>query len=458
MALFRKNYTNTELFETMPVRQTVFRMAIPSIAAQLIVLIYNMADTFFIGQINNPYMVAAASLVLPLFNITVPIAGIAGTGGSALVSRLLGLKRPDEAQKTFSFSVIFTVIIAVIFSLVMLALMGPILMVLGAGENTFDFASSYALCIIVFGGLPTIMSNVLSSFVRSVGESGKAGFGIMLGGVINIALDPLFMFVIFPPGNEIMGVGVATCVSNCISCIYFIIIMVRMGKESPLKLVAPRQLPESESIKKIFAIGVPAAITVLLFDVDYMIIGRLMSDYSDIALASIGIVLKVERLPLNVGIGICQGMIPVVAYNFAAKNYGRMREVARFCLMAGVIFAIASITLYEIFAPQIMRLFIQDADTVMYGTDFLRIRSLATILMFSSFYHVYLFNGYSRGAEAMFLGVLRWAGLNIPMLFILNAAVGMYGIPWAQVAGDSITVIVSVIVHRRYVKKNIRDA
>lgn len=446
---------NRELFEKTSVAKAVSTMAIPTIIGQLIVLIYNMADTFFIGRTKNPFMVAGASLILPVFNISLSIASIAGVGGSAMISRLLGEYREDEAKKVCSFSIYFSVALSVIFSVCVFAFMRPLLKLLGAGSATYDFAKSYAMCVIVFGGLPTIMTNVLSNLVRSVGESGKAGFGVTLGGIINIALDPLFMFVLLPKGQEILGAGIATCISNCISCIYFIFVMIRLSKRTCLGLTSIKDLPTNASLAKIFTIGVPSAIATLLFDIDYIVIDKLMTGYNDIALAAVGIVLKAERLPLNVGIGICQGMVPIVAYNYASKDYKRMRDVEKFSLILGIVCAVVSIILYEIFAPYIMRFFIRETNTVLLGTNFLRIRCLATLFMFISFYHVHLFNGYGRGSEALFLGIVRWAVFNIPMLFLLNYLIGMYGIVWSQLLADILTVILSVIVHRHFVKKHL---
>lgn len=444
---------NKELFENMPVSKAVSRMAIPTIIGQLIVLIYSMADTFFIGRTNNPQMVAAASLILPLFNIALPIASVAGVGGGSLISRLLGNDKKDDAQKVFSFSVYISIIAALVYSLSILIFMQPILNLLGASSDTYNYAYQYAICVIVLGGLPTILTNVLSNMIRSIGESGKAGFGVTLGGIINIILDPIFMFILLPRGNEIIGAGIATCLSNIISCIYFIVTIIRMRHTSVLTLSLPKHCPNKDNILMIFTVGIPAAVATLLFDIDYIVLDKLMSSYGDIALASIGIVLKAERLPLNIGIGICQGMVPIIAYNYASKNYTRMKKIASFSLKCGIICALISITLYEVFAPYIMQFFINDSQTVILGTNFLRIRCLATLFMFLSFYHVHLFNGYGRGKEALFLGVMRWAVFNIPMLFLLNTICGMYGLVWSQLAADILTVILSFIVHKQFLNK-----
>lgn len=441
------------IFESLPVPSALRVMIVPAVISQLIVLIYNMADTFYVGQTNNPYMVAAAALILPVFNITLCLAGLAGIGGGALISRLLGENREEEARRVSVFSLYLAILIAAVFALGMGIFMKPLLNLLGAGENTYEYARQYAFCVIVAGGIPTVLSNVLSNLIRSIGYSRQAGTGIVLGGLLNIALDPLFMFVLLPHGYEVLGAGAATCLSNCIACVYFIVVVCRMGKESIVTFHPKAGRPERESIAAVFTVGIPSAVATLLFDLDYVIIDKLMVSYHDLALAAIGIVLKVERFPLNVGIGICQGMMPLVAYNYAAGNKKRMEDTIRISRMLGLAIAGISILLYEIFAVQFIRLFISDAQTVEMASAFLRIRVLATPLMFLSFFTVYLFQAFGMGKRSLFLGMMRWLVFNIPMLFLLNAVFGMYGIVWSQVTADTLTVILSFYIYRKYKPK-----
>ncbi len=446
----QKDHKGNDVFENMPIGSALRAMVVPTIISQIIVLIYNMADTFYVGRTNNPYMVAGASLILPVFNITLCLAGLAGIGGGALVSRLLGQKQVDEARRTGTFSLYLAIGVSAVFALIMGVFMDPILMLLGAGEHTLVFARQYSFFVIVLGGIPTVLSNVMSNLIRSVGYSREAGIGITLGGILNIALDPLFMFVILPKGYEVMGVGIATCLSNCIACVYFFIVTARMGKESVITFSLKNGLPEKESMLEVFTVGIPSAVSTFLFDLDYIVIDKLMVSYNDFALAAVGIVLKVERLPLNVGIGICQGMMPLVAYNFAANNKKRMNDTIRLSRRLGLIIAGVSIILYEIFAVYLIRFFIEEPQTVAMATDFLRIRVLATPLMFLSFFTVYLFQAFGKGEKALFLGMMRWLVFNIPMLFILNGIFGMYGIVWSQVTADILTVLLSFYVYRKY--------
>ena len=444
---------NKAIFESMPVPEAVRTMALPTIISQLIVLVYNMADTFYLGRTNNPFMVAGVSLILPVFNICLSLAGLAGIGGGALISRLLGAGDAKEAEKVSAFSISLAVVTTAVFSVGMLLFMNPILRLLGASGNTLTYAAQYSFCVIVLGGIPTVLSNVMANLLRSVGESGKAGFGIAMGGVLNIILDPLFMFVLFPRGYEVLGVGVATLISNCCACAFFTVTILRQKTETVLRFRLSNGLPRTENVRSVFTVGIPSSIATLLFDIDYIVIDKLMSGYGDIALASVGIVLKVERLPLNVGIGICQGMMPLVAYNYSSGDRKRMFRIIRFSLITGLIVGALSVAMYEVFAGGIIRLFIADPETVRLGTDFLRIRCLATPLMFMSFFTVYTFQGFGRGERALFLGIMRWAVFNIPMLFILNHFIGMYGIVWSQVTADILTVTLSAFVYFSFRRK-----
>ncbi|MCD7809006.1 MAG: hypothetical protein LUH02_06665 [Erysipelotrichaceae bacterium] len=442
-----------EIFETMPIPKAVSTMAIPMIISQIIVLIYNMADTFYVGRTNNPYMVAGISMILPIFNISLSLAGLTGVGGGTLISRLLGINEEAEGKKVCTFSIYFALIITAIFSLGMLIFMDPLLKLVGASSNTFEYARQYTFFVIVIGGIPTVLSNVMSNLVRSVGYSSKASFGIAMGGILNIILDPLFMFVLLPSGNEVVGVGIATLISNCTACLYFIFTILK-SNSAVLSLNIKAGMPQKESIKSIFMVGIPSSITTLLFDLDYVILDRLMVTYGDIPLAAIGIVLKAERFPLNVGIGICQGIVPLVAYNYSSKNYKRMNNIISFSRRTGLIIGILSIVIYELFAVILMRFFISDASTVTLGTNFIRIRILATPLMFLCFSMVNIFNAFGEGKIALFLGVTRWAVINIPMLFILNALFGIYGLVWSQLISDTIMALISQYVFIHYRNKN----
>lgn len=436
-----------EIFENMGVSAALAKMAIPTIVSQLITLIYNIADTWFIGQTDNPYMVAASSLVLTVFLMTTALANLFGVGGGTLAVRLLGSYEEEEAGKVASLSLVMAAGASLLFSALCLIFMNPLLRLLGASDNTIGYARQYLLFVVVIGGLPTVLSATMSSMLRNVGYSREAAFGLGLGGVLNVVLDPLFMFVLMPRGCEVMGAAIATMLSNLVAFVYFILIYRRVQGSSILALPKRIEKIGRSSMKSLFSVGVPAAMGVLLFDVTNMVINRLAASHGDFQLAAIGIVLKVERLPLNIGIGICLGMVPLVAYNYAAKNHDRMRRFFRAALIAGIAVSVVSVVLYYFAAPWLIRAFIKEPATVGYGTEFLQARCFATPFMFLSFHMVHFMQAVNRGKISLYLAVIRQLLLNIPILFLLNWLFGMTGIVWTQLTADILNVICSYIIY-----------
>ena len=442
----------TVIFETMPVPAALAKMAIPTIVSQLITLVYNMADTWFIGQTNNPYMVAASSLVLTIFLMTTSLANLFGVGGGTLAVRLLGSRQEEEARKVASLSLTMAAGASLAFSALCLVFMEPLLYLLGASENTIGYAKQYLLFVVVIGCAPTVLSNVMSAMLRNVGYSREAAFGLGMGGILNVVLDPVFMFLLLPNGYQVMGAAIATMLSNCVVLVYFVIVYRRVGKESVLAI--PRRIEKisRSSMQALFSVGIPAAMSIFLFDVTNMFINRLASSYGDFQLAAMGIVLKVERLPLNIGVGIGLGMVPLVAYNYASHNLKRMKAFFTAALVSGVTVAVICVGLYYVCAPWLIRMFIEDGATVSYGTQFLQARCFATPFMFLSFNMVHFMQAVGRGKISFYLAVIRQLCLNIPILFLMNALFGMTGIVWTQMTADFLNVIISYIIYFRVIK------
>ena len=440
------------IFEKMPVPAALAKMAVPTIVSQLITLIYNIADTWFIGQTNNPYMVAASSLVLTIFLMTTALANLFGVGGGTLTVRLLGSQQEDEAAKVASLSLVMAAGVTLLFSLTCLLFMEPLLRLLGASDNTMTYAKQYLLFVVVIGGLPTVLSNTMSAMLRNVGFSREAAFGLTMGGLLNVALDPLFMFVLMPDGYQVMGAAIATLLSNCAAFGYFIITYRRVQGSSVLALPKSIRRIQKTSMESLLSVGIPAAMGVLLYDVASMVTNRLAASYGDFQLAAVGIVMKVERLPLNIGIGICLGMVPLAAYNYAAQNYRRMRDFFSAACLAGLCVAAVSVVLYYFGAPWLIRAFIQEPNTAGYGIQFLQARCFATPFMFLSFHMVHFMQAVDRGKVSFWLAVIRQIFLNIPILLLMNGLFAMTGIIWTPLVADIFNVIVSYIIYYRIIR------
>ncbi len=441
------------VFEEYHALKALTIMAVPAIISQLITLIYNIADTWFIGLTDNPNMVAACSLVLPVFMLSVSISNLFGTGGGSLISRLLGDKNEMEAKKVFAISIWMSALSAAIFVCLVMLFSEPLLTLLGASNQTRDYARQYLIYVVGVGGFFNVMSMVLSNLIRSVGYSKEAGIGISFGGVLNIILDPIFMFLIFPDGMEVTGAAVATMLSNMITFSYFVIICIRIRKKTVISVDIQHGLPERKSLKAIFSVGIPAGVSVLLFDIANMIANKKMAIHGDTALAAYGIVTKIERLPLNIGIGICLGMIPLIAYNYSARNTKRMNQIFNCARLLGVTTAVLCVIFYYSFSAQIISFFIGDDETIRLGTAFLRARCFATPFMFLCFNMVHYFNAIGRGKISFWLAVVRQLVFNIPILLILNYIYGADGLVWTQLIADICTVLFSYGVYFMVTKK-----
>ncbi|MBE6538383.1 MAG: MATE family efflux transporter [Ruminococcaceae bacterium] len=439
----------TELFERTPVVKALLTMAIPTVVSQLITMIYNLADTFFIGMSEDPYKVAAASVVTILFFMLNSLANLFGVGGGSLLSRLLGEKREEDARRVGTFSVYGSIVVAAVYSLICFIFTEPLARLLGASDNTVGYASNYLFWVVVIGGIPSTMGFTISHLLRSAGYSKESGTGLAIGGIANIILDPLFMFVILPKGNEVTGAAVATLISNTITLIFYLFVYYKLRGRTVLSL-SPRFIKlEGSLVRGVFAIGLPSAITTTLANITAIVKTNITASYGDIEVAAYGIVVKADMLPLNIGMGLCQGMMPLVAYNYASKNYERMRAFTRTAQLAGIAVACSFIAISEIFAPQIIWIFIRNEATIAYGKNFLRIACLATPFMISNFQKIYCLQAMGKGKESLILGVFRQGLFAIPTLLIMNHLIGLYGVVSAQIISDGITFIFSTLIYRR---------
>lgn len=440
---------NRLVFEAMPVPKALAKMAVPTIISQLITMIYNLADTYFIGSTNDPYKVASVSLTFVMYFILNALANLFGVGGSSLISRLLGVHQDHEARKVCALSLYGSFFVAAVYSLGIGLFMTPMLNLLGASEYTMSHASAYVFWVVVVGSIPTTLSMTMAHLFRSEGFSKQASFGLSMGGVLNIILDPLFMFVILPAGNEVAGAAIATLLSNVVTLVYFSVCFAKLRKNSVFSASPRLALQGLRYLGNICSVGFPSAIGSLLACLSNVVLNRLAAGYGDIEVAAIGIVKKIDMLPLNVGSGLCQGMLPLVAYNYSAGNYKRMKAFADTSRMIGMGFAAVCILMLEVFASQTVGLFINEARTLTLGTSFLKIMCLATPLMFCNFHMTSMFQAMGKGPQSLLLASCRQGLINIPLLLIMESVFGLYGIVWTQLVADALTTIISFALYRR---------
>lgn len=436
------------LFEQMPVPKAVMTLAIPTIISQIVTMIYNLADTFFIGQIGDPTMVAAVSLVSPYFNLLTALGNFFGLGASSLISRFLGAQKEKDIRYVSSFSIWCGTAVTLVFSLFSFIFREPLLIFLGASENTYSYAESYLFWVVIIGGIPTVISLALGHLLRSEGHSRQSSIGMMFGGVLNVILDPVFIFIF---GLDVAGAAIATMLSNTLSVLFFVAIYMKLGKKTAtsfsLKYFSFRYM------KDVFSVGLASALATALGNASNMTMVHLASGYGDIPVAAYGIVKRIDQLPLNVSMGLCQGFMPLVGYNYASGNYRRMKSISIFSWILAIIMSLCFVVFFEILADSILHIFIPEENTSTLGAQFLRIACIAVPLTSINFLISYTLQSMGKGIQSAVLTSCRQGLLNIPFLIIMNIMIGLFGMIWTQLVVEIIMLPVSLGMYFHTFKK-----
>ena len=434
-----------ELFGKAPVPAALATMAVPTIISQVINLVYNMVDAFFIGRTGNSYMVAAVSLTLTLVMMNTALSNLFGVGGGSLVARLMGASRDEECKKVSAFSLYGSGLLSLTYALLMGLFMRPVLFFLGASGETITYASQYTMLVIVLGSFFSMVAMTTAHLLRNAGYSSQASLGLSMGGLLNIGLDPLFMFVLLPKGQEVIGAALATLLSNMISWGYLLFTFWKLTKTAPLSIRPGDALKaQKESMLQVFSVGIPSALLTGLFDLANVFVNMLASAHSDFALAGMGIVMKVERIPNAINVGICQGAMPIIAFNYASGDRKRMRNTINTARLWGLSVSAVSILFFQLFAGSVTQVFMSTKGgnvenalrTIAYATLFLRIRCLASPVQFINYHTSYCMQGMGFGKATIIHSVFRQLVFYIPLLFILDHFFGERGLACALPVGE----------------------
>lgn len=440
----------TDLFENIPIKKAAATLVVPTVISQLVMLIYNMADTWYIGQTGDPYQVAAVTVTYPVFMLLNAVANIFGIGGGSLISRMLGNKEYKSAGAIAAFSLWAAGGVTLIYSFICLIADRQMLVLLGTDRGSIGYAQQYLLWTVVIGGLPTTLNLVLAGIIRAEGEAKVSSFGMSLGGILNIIMDPVFIFVM---GMGVAGAALSTCISNTVSFIFLVVHTIRIREKSLVKIPLFLKHTERKKRMEIYLIGTPAALQIFLAAVSNAVLLILMSNYEVAAVSGMGVMQKVESIPFQAIMGISDGVLPLVAYNYTSGNKVRMTQAVRFALSRGIICACASFALFEIFAPQIVRFFVNDAGSVAYGAAFVRLRVLALPFIIVEFMMIAFFQGVGGAKQAFILSLFRKGILDLPLMVIANIILPMYGLMLVQPVMEFFGCIIALIMYRNFKNK-----
>ena len=434
-----ENSQENDLMSSMKVSQAVAKMAIPSVISSLVTVVYNMADTFFVGQTGDPLQVAAVSLTNPIFILLMAFANMFGMGGSAVASMAMGEKNETRVKNTSSFVTYASLIIGILFALILYLFMSPILHLFGANEQTYAFAQGYTFHIAY--GAPFIIWSAASSFVvRAEGASKEAMIGSMIGTVVNIILDPVFISGF---GMGAAGAAIATTIGNILASIYYLWYFL---KKSQAFSILPKYFTcRNLVLTRVCATGLPTAIFSALMSISTIVLNQILVAYGNAPVAAIGIVFKANMFITFLQMGLANGVQPLLGYNYGAGNQKRFIAVDRFTKKCCVIVGLLATALFFFLREPIIRLFINDADVVHYGVQMLVAYMLSGPFIGILFANMNCLQSTGNALPATILSVLRQGLLLIPLLYLLNAVFGLNGVIYGQALTDYVAIGLSVL-------------
>ena len=423
------------LFEEMPVPKAVLTLSVPTVVSSLVALLYSLADTYFVGMMNDPVQTAAVTLAAPVLLAFNAVNNLFGVGSSSMMSRALGRGDMKTLRQSSAFGFYGALISGILYSVVCALLMGPLLRLLGADATTAGVTADYMFWTVTLGATPSILNVVMAYLIRSEGATLHASIGAMSGCLLNIALDPLF---ILPSGLNMgaEGAALATLLSNCFATSYFFGYLF-FKRRTTCVCISPKEFTlRREIVGGVCTVGVPASIQNLLNVVSHMLLNNLVSPYGAAALAGMGIASKIAMIPWYVSNGISQGVMPLVGYTCAARRIDRMKHALTFSVKLSESVLCAMALTCCAFSRQITGAFIDDAATVAYGSAFLYGMSLSVPFLAMDFLAVGVFQAVGRGSLSLLMALLRKAVLEIPALFVLNAIWPLYGLSCAQLFAE----------------------
>lgn len=448
--------SKTELFESMPIPKAVVTLSVPSVISSLVMVIYSLADTFFVGMMNDPVQNAAVTLAAPLLLAFNAVNNLFGIGSSSMMSRALGRKDYDTVYRSSAFGFYASLICSLLFSLLYGVLQSPILVMLGANAETMQATADYLFWTVLLGSAPSILNVVLAYLVRAEGSSLHASIGTMCGCLLNIVLDPIF---ILPWGLNLgaAGAGCATCLSNTVACLYFFVLLfVKCGKT--YVCIKPSMFrPSKQIVKGVCGVGIPASIQNLLNVTGMTILNNFTSAYGSDPVAAMGIAQRVNIVPFQIAMGFSQGIMPLISYNYTSGNIKRMKKTFMFTAKISLGFILAVMLTFVFAAEPIISMFMKNESIVAYGAAFQRGFCFALPFLCIDFLALGVFQSCGMGMKSFIFAVVRKIVLEIPALFVLNWLFPLYGLAYAQFVAELILGTIAVVVLVRMFRRLERE-
>ncbi len=435
----------TSVYEEKNISKAITRVGLPAMLGQLTTLIYNIADTFFVSLTKEPATIAAVTLCAPILLIIMSVACIFGMGGSSVIARLLGEEKKKEAGATMNFSVYAMALSGVITLALGLAFLQPLAKISGADANNIAYTCDYLKWIFI--GAPFIMlANGFVHLFRSAGLIKEGTIGLILGNVINMVLDYIFIAIL---GWGTAGAALATSLGFVCSTIYYIACMIREEyKGNQLVPLTPKCfLPNAVMIRNVLSIGIPGALITVLMSVSNIILNNYISIYGSDAVASYGIAYKLDMIPILLSVGLSQGVAPLVGYCYGGNEKKRMSDIVKYTVLYGIFMGGVFTAVFVLFGKPLAAIFLQDSVLIEQTGYFLKVLCLSAPMLGVINMTTSYFQALGKAIKSLTITTLRNAALFIPGVMILNHFWKLNGVIAAQPVVETILTIICIFMY-----------
>lgn len=429
------------IFEEYPVPKAVFTLAIPTTIGMLVMVLYNLIDTFFIGQTDDAVQVAAVSLAMPFFLVLMACGNLFGIGASSSISRSLGAGLYERVKQISSFAFFSAFLLGVVLAVFTLLFMDGIVTFTGADSETGPYVAGY-LITIAYGAPMIILSNTLAYLIRSEGNAKEAMIGMIIGTMSNIILDPVFIFV-FDYG--VIGAAIATVFANLFAVMYYIFTTNRM-KNSYISLRMKDFKVDYSVVKDVLSIGIPSSLNNLLMSVATIFYNIYLAKYGTDSVAAMGIAVKISMIYMMLFMGLSTGVQPLLGYTYGAKSFDRLKETFVFSLKIAFLIGISCFVFFYTQASHLITIFLNDPEVIVLGVEMLRVQVITAPLIGVIYLVTNLMQVANKGKSAVFLSVCRQGFTFVPAIVILDRTYGYQGLIRSQPVADVLTVGISLLV------------
>lgn len=437
-----KKQEENAVFTTMPVRQAYAKLALPVILGMVMSLVYNLTDTWFIARTGSTELVAGVSLCAPMFTLMVAFGDVFGLGGATIISRRLGEGRGEEAEHLSAFSVLAGLVFGIAVAAVLLLFQNPILALLGAREDTLPYAKAYYQ-ILAAGSPAVILSIIPNNLLRTEGLANEAMISTVAGALINIGLDPLFIFALHMGAA---GAALATVLSNLI--VVLVSLWAMKARARHLSFAPKKASIRGRDFAGILAIGIPASLTNIFQSYASLLTNRMLLPYGTDQVAAYGIAMRVNMVCTLIMVGSAFGAQPLLGYSYGAGDRKRLSALIRFDILAELVISAVFVAVSFGAAPLLIGAFMKDEAIIAAGTRILRAAMISQPAAGVILVCTTLFQAQGRALPALVLSVARQGLVFTPCIVLLARAAGLPGVLYAQALSDVLTLVLALLFLR----------